>query len=216
VAIRAARARAPEETRRYPMVGGAAAWALALLGGLLTVAAAAFHGLTVAMAVAALWWGVHRLSRSLVVEISPVGLTRGLLGPRGFRARPAVLPWRSIVEIRTAWRRREDDSALETVVRDREGRTIRLSTAMGLTAYWDCLAEVVRRAPTAARVDLTDRVLADGPPGRPGLIAAIQTAAALALILAAIVAMHYVWAQGSSSLTRDLEPASAAREPRPR
>jgi hypothetical protein len=215
VTTRAARARASEESRRYPVIGGAAIWALGLLAGLLALAAV-FHRPTVAIAVAALWWGAHRVARTVVVEVSPVGLSRGLLDARLFQTRPVVVPWRSIVEIRTAWRRRGDDSALETVVRDCDGRAIRLSTAMGLTAYWECLAEVVRRAPAAARVGLTDRVLADGPPGRPDLVAAIQTAAALALILAVMVAMHYVWAQGASTVVRDLERTSAERESRPR
>lgn len=212
MATRAAPARAPEESRRYPAVGGAAAWALALLAILLTVAAAVFHGIGMAAAVAALGWTVHRLSRAMIVETSSAGLTRGLLGLGAFPARPTLIPWGSIVEVRTAWRRPGDDSALETVVRDREGRVIRLSTAMGLGAYWACLAEIVRRAPDAARVGLTDPVLADGPPGRRDLMAAGRAAAALALLLAAVVAMHYVWAQGSSSVARDLERASARDE----
>jgi hypothetical protein len=120
------------------------------------------------------------------------------------------------VEVRTGWRRPGDDSALETVVCDREGRVIRLSTAMGLAAYWACLAEIVRRAPDAARIGLTDRVLAEGPPTRQDLVAAARIAVTLALILAAIAAVHYVWAQGSSTLARDLERAFAERGPRPR
>jgi hypothetical protein len=215
VATRAAPARAPEESHRYPVVGGAAAWALALLTVLLAVAAAIFHGIGVAAAAGALGWAVHRLSRSMIVETSRVGLTRGLLGlGAAFPARPTVISWTSIVEVRTAWRRPGDDSALESVVRDREGRAIRLSSAMGLAAYWACLAEIVRRAPAAARTGLTDRVLADGPPGPRDLMAAGRAAAALTLVLAAIVAVHYVWAQGSSSLARDLERASAERESR--
>ena len=33
-------------------------------------------------------------------------------------------------------------------------------------------------------------------------------------VLAAIVAIHFLWAQGRSSLVRDLEQASAVGEPR--
>jgi len=204
----------PLGIRRYPVVGGAAAWCLPLLAVLLAAAAAAFRGVDVAAGIAAVGWAVHRLSRSVVVETSPTGLTRGLLALGTFRTRTTVIPWRSVVEVRTAWSRPGDDSALETAVHDGEGRTIRLSTTMGLAAYWACLAEIVHRAPAAARVGLTDGVLADGPPERHDLVAAIRAAAALALVLAAVMAVHYLWAQGRSSLARDLERASAVGEPR--
>jgi hypothetical protein len=204
----------PVDIHRYPVLGGAAAWGLSLLAGLLAAAAVGLRGIDVAGGIAALGWVVHRLSRSMVVETSPTGLTRGLLALGTFRTRTTVIPWRSIVEVRTAWSRPGDDSALETAVRDREGRTIRLSTTMGLAAYWACLAEIVRRAPAAARVGLTDDVLADGPSGRHDLVAAIRAVAALVLVLAALVAIHWVWAQGRSSLARDLERASAVGEPR--
>jgi hypothetical protein len=214
VATLPAPAQALEGTRHFSVVGGPAAWGLAGLAGLLVAGAAAFKGTDAAAVVAVLAWMVHRLSRSVVVETSPAGITRGLLALGAFRARPTVIAWLAVVEVRTAWLRPHDDSALETVVRDREGRSIRLSTAMGLAAYWACLAEIVRRAPSAARVGLTDDVLADGPPGQRDLVAALRAAAALALILGAIVAVHYVWAQGRSSLARDLERASATTEPR--
>lgn len=214
MATRPAPPQTAEGTRRYPVVGGPAAWGLAVLAGLLVASAAAFEGLDAAAATAAAAWLVHRLSRSVVVETSPGGLTRGLLALGAFRASPTVIAWPAVVEVRTAWRRPHDDSALETVVRDREGRSIRLSTAMGLGPYWACLAEIVRRAPAAARVGLTDDVLADGPPDRRDLVASLRAAAALALVLGAVVAIHYVWAQGRSSLARDLERASAVTEPR--
>lgn len=205
---------APVGVRRYPVLGGAAAWCLPLLAVLFAAAAGAFRAVDVAVGVAALGWAVHRLSRSVVVETSPIGLTRGLLALGTFRTRATVIPWRSIVEVRTAWARPGDDSMLETAVRDREGRTIRLSTTMGLAAYWACLAEIVRRAPAAARVGLTDGLLAEGPPERHQLVAATRAAGALALVLVAIVAVHFLWAQGRSSLVRDLEQASAVGEPR--
>ena len=204
---------APVDIRRYPVLGGAAAWGLSLLAILLAAGAVAFRGVEVAAGIAALGWAAHRLSRSVVVETSPAGLTRGVLALGTFRTRATIIPWRSIVEVSTAWCRPGDDSALETAVRDREGRTIRLSTAMGLVAYRACLAEIVRRAPAAARVGLTDGLLAEGPPGRH-LVAATRAAGALALVLAAIVAIHFLWAQGRSSLARDLEQASAVGEPR--
>jgi hypothetical protein len=206
-------ARTRVDIRRYPVVGGAAAWCLPLLAVLLA-AAGAYRGIDVAAGVAAVGWVAHRLSRSVVVETSPIGLTRGLLALGTFRTRATIIPWRTIVEVHTAWSRPGDDSALETAVRDREGRTIRLSTTMGLAAYWACLAEIARRAPAAARVGITDGVLADGPPERHDLVAAIRAAAALALVLVALAAVHYLWAQGRSSLARDLERASAVGEPR--
>jgi len=206
---------APIAVRRYPLLGGPAAWYLPLLAAVLAAGAAAFEAFDVAIAAAALGWAVHRLTRAVVVEISPAGLTRGLLGVGAFRARTTVMPWSAIVEIHTAWCRPGDDSALETTVRDREGRTIRLSTAMGLAAYWAGLAEIVRRAPAAARPGITDAVLAEGPPARHHVVSAIGTAAGLALVLAAFVTVHYLWAQGRSSLSRDLEQLGAANESAP-
>jgi hypothetical protein len=203
---------APGVARRYPLLGGAAAWYLPLLAAVLAASAVAFAAFDLAIGAAALGWAVQRLTRSLVLELSPTGLTRGVLGMGAFRARTTVIPWGAVAEVHTAWRRPADDFALETVVRDREGRTIRLSTAMGLAAYWACLAEIVRRAPAAARSGLTDGVLADGPPARHHLVSALGTVAGLALVLAALVALHALWAQGRSSLARDLEAIGAAGE----
>lgn len=203
---------APGVAGRYPLLGGAAAWYLPLLAAVLAASAVAFTAFDLAIGAAALGWAVQRLTRSLVLELSPTGLTRGVLGMGAFRARTTVIPWGDVAEVHTAWRRPADDFALETVVRDREGRTIRLSTAMGLAAYWACLAEIVRRAPAAARSGLTDGVLADGPPARHHLVSALGTVAGLALVLAALVALHALWAQGRSSLARDLEAIGAAGE----
>ena len=204
---------APIVARRYPLLGGAAAWYLPLLGAVLGVGAAAFEAFEVAIGAAALGWAVYRLTRSVVVEVSSTGLTRGLLGMGAFRARTTSIPWSAVAEVHTAWCRPGDDFALETAVRDRAGRSIRLSTAMGLAPYWACLAEIVRHVPAAARSGLTDAVLADGPPSRRHVVSALGTAAGLALILAALVAVHALWAQGRSSLVRDLERIEAAREP---
>ena len=203
---------APGVARRYPLLGGAAAWYLPLLAAVLAAGAVAFAAFDVAIGAAALGWGVQRLTRSAVLEISPTGLTRGLLGLGVFRARTTIIPWGEVAEVHTAWCCPGDDLALETAVRDREGRTIRLSTAMGLAAYWTCLAEIVRHVPAAARSGLTDGVLADGPPSRHDVASALGTVAGLALVLAALVAVHALWAQGRSSLARDLERIGAAEE----
>ena len=204
---------APIVARRYPLLGGAAAWYLPLLAAVVGAGAVAFEGLDVAIGAAALGWAVYRLTRSVVVEVSPGGLTRGLLGMGAFRARTTFIPWSAVAEVHTAWCRPGDDFALETAVRDREGRTIRQSTAMGLAPYWACLAEIVRHVPAAARSGLTDAVLADGPPSRHHVVSALGTVAGLALILAALVAVHALWAQGRSSLARDLERIGVAGEP---
>jgi len=204
---------APIVARRYPLLGGAVAWYLPLLAAVLGAGAGAFEAFDVAIGAAALGWAAYRLTRSVVVEVSSTGLTRGLLGMGVFRARTTSIPWGAVAEVHTAWCRPGDDFALETAVRDREGRTIRLSTAMGLAPYWACLAEIVRHVPSAARSGLTDAVLADGPPSRRHVVSALGTAAGLALVLAALVALHVLWAQGRSSLARDLERIGAAREP---
>lgn len=203
---------APIGMRRYPLLGGAAAWYLPLVAAVLAAGALAFEALEVAIVAVALGWAAHGLTRSVVLEISPAGLARGLLGVGAFRTRATVIPWGGIVQVHTTWSRPGDDFALESAVRDHEGRTIRLSTAMGLAAYWACLAEIVRRAPAATRSGLTERVLAEGPPGRHHVVSALGTAAGLALVLAALVAVHSLWAQGRSSLARDLERMGAAGE----
>ncbi|HSE03866.1 MAG TPA: hypothetical protein VLK35_06890 [Methylomirabilota bacterium] len=195
---------------RYPLLGGPAAWYLPLVAAVLAAGAVAYQAFDLAIGAAGLGWVAHRLIRSAVVEVSGPGLTRGLLGLGAFRTRTTVMAWSAVTEVHTAWGRPGDDFALETVVRDREGRTIGLSTAMGLAAYWACLADIVRHAPAAARTGLTNRVLADEPPTRRHLVSALGTAAGLALVLAALVAVHALWAQGRSSLARDLERIGAA------
>jgi len=152
---------APLAARRYPLLGGAAAWYLPLLAAVVAAGAVASDALEVALGGGALGWAVHRLMRALVVEVGPSGLTSGLVGMGAFRARTTVIAWSAVAEVHTDWRRPDGDLALETTVRDQEGRTIRLSTAMGLAAYWACLAEIVRNAPGARRSGLTDAVLAE-------------------------------------------------------
>lgn len=201
---------APIVVRRYPLLGGAAGWYVPILAAVLAAGAMAFEAYEVAMGAGALGWAAHRLTRSVVVELSPTGLTRGVLALGAFRAHTTVIPWDSVAEVHTTWCRPGDDVALETTVHHHDGRTIRLSTAMGVTAYWACLSEIVRRAPAGTLSGITDGVLADGPPARQHLVSAIGTAAALALILGALVSVHYLWAQGRSSLARDLERIGAA------
>jgi hypothetical protein len=200
--------------RRYPVVGGVAAWRLPLLTTLLALGGLALDAWGLAVGVVVLGWVGHRLRQSVVIEVSPDGLAQGLVLEGAFVGRTVSMSWRSVVAVETDWRGPGDESALETSVRGRDGTMIRLSTAMGFQNYWACLAEIVRQAPGAVRPGLTDAALAGGPPARRDVIAATKTAGALALILAAMIGVCYVWAQGRSSLSRDLEEA-ADLPPRP-
>jgi hypothetical protein len=118
----------------------------------------------------------------LVVEVAAAGLTRGVLLGGKFLPPALVMPWRSVVEIRTEWRRPGDCSALDTEVRGRDGAVIRLSSAMGLGAYLATLALIVRLAPGAARSGLTEEVLAEAPPDLAGAFPALVAASAAALV----------------------------------
>jgi hypothetical protein len=195
--------------RRYPVVGGLAGLRVPLMTALLALGGLAMGTQEMAVAVLALGWVAHGLWRSVVIEVSPDGLARRL-GVRGVLVGPtASLSWSSVVAVETGWREPDDYRALETAVRGRDGTTIRISTAMGCRNYWACLAEIVRRAPWAARAGLTDATLAGGPPGPRDVVEAARTAGTLALILGAMVGVCYVWAQGRSALSRDLEEAAA-------
>ena len=167
---------------RYPLVAGVAIWRFPLLGGLL-LAGGLSLGVWELAALSALGaiLATH-LDRSQVIEVSPAGLCRGFLLGGRFVARGPVLAWPAIAEIQTSWRA-PDRAALETVVRDRHRSALRLSSAMGLRAYWTLLAEIARRAPAAARTELTPDVLAQGPPGQPFPPRAALVAGALALAI---------------------------------
>jgi hypothetical protein len=155
----------------------------------------------------------HGLGRSLAIEIAPGGLTRGLCLNGGFLGPTTTMSWPAIAEIRTEWCRPGDDTAMQTVVRHRDGATIRFSTAMGIARYRRCLGEIADRALGARRSGLTDAILAEPPAGRRETLAAAATAAALGLTLVALVGLHYVWAQGPSTLARYQDPASPAAVP---
>jgi hypothetical protein len=191
--------------RRYRVVGGAAAWCLPLATTGLVVAALALGSPEIAAVAGALGWVGHGVSRGLVVESAPAGLTRGLVVRDRFLATAAVMPWRTVLEVRTDRARPGDDAALVTTVRDAEGRTVRFSTLMGLGDFLACLAEIARRAPAAARAGLTDALLAEGSLPTHHARPSAMAMAALSLILLALVGMHHVWAQGTSSLARYLE-----------
>ncbi|HSE94569.1 MAG TPA: hypothetical protein VLD61_01680 [Methylomirabilota bacterium] len=206
--------------RRYPAVGGAAArWGSLLIVALVVYGALGRDawGLALGTVVAAVI--LVGLRRSLVIEVSPDGLARGVILQDAFVAQPRAMAWGAVVDIHTQWSRPRDLSSLETTIRARDGATIRLSTAMGLTSYWACLADVVRHAPGANRSGLTEAMLAEGPPGRRDVYAAAMVAGVLALVLVALTGVFYVWAQGRSSLARYLEetghPSASVRGAEP-
>jgi hypothetical protein len=197
---------------RYPVVGGAAAWRLPLLTGMIVLAGLVLDAWAIAAGVAVLGGVGHRLWRSVVIEVSPDGLARGLRLDGVFVGATTSMAWSSVAGVETDWWAPDDHRALETSVRSRDGTTIRISTAMGLRAYRACLAEIIRRAPGAARSSLTDAALVSGPPARPGV--AVGTASVLALILGVLVGFGYLLAQGRSSLARYLEEEAPMASPR--
>lgn len=192
---------------RYRLQGAVVAGTVPLLAGAAALAATTSGTLDLALVTAVLGWAWYALCRSFLLELSAAALTRGLVLGGRFLPGATVIALDAITAVHTDWRRPGDHSALETIVRDREGRAIRFSTAMGLHRYWACLAAVVGAAPQAARSGVTGAVLADGPPARRHAVSAALTAGALALVLAAMVAVHYLWAQGRSSHARQLEAA---------
>ena len=196
-------------TVRYPVVGGVAALGVPFLTGLATWSAIALVDWDVALVAATLGAIAYRLWRNAVVEVSPVGLTRGFLLRGVFLGRATVIPRPAVREVHTRWCRPRDDSALETIVRGRDGVAIRVSTRMGLGAYFACLAAVISHAPGAARTGLTDAALADGPPTRRDIVSAAATAGTLSLVLLVLVSIFWAWGQGRSYLSRYLEEIGA-------
>jgi hypothetical protein len=205
----------PADLRQFPVAGGIATWPIPVVTGLLSLGALGLEAFDVALGVALLGFVAQKLWRGGVIETSDVGLTRGFVLSGRFAGRATVMRWDTVTDIHTRWRHPGDDTALLTFVRDADGRTIRLSTAMGLQSYWRCLDSIAARAPRATRSGLTDAVLAEGPPGRRGLLSAAATAGALALVVVAVVGVHYLWAQGRSSFARQLEQAAQTPPPSP-
>jgi hypothetical protein len=201
------------ELRQYRVAGGIAAWPIPVFSGILSLGALGLDALEIALAVALLGFIGQTVWLGRVVETSPVGLTRGFMLNGRFLGRATVIPWRAVASVHTEWRRPGDDTSLETIVRDADGRSIHFSSAMGLHDYWACLAAIVGSTPLARRSGLTDVIIAEGLPGRRGLVSAAATAGALALVVVAVVGVHYLWAQGRSSVVRQLEQAGQLSEP---
>lgn len=184
----------PGGVQRYPAVGG-----------LLAICALAAGAWDLALVAAVVGGAI----RGLVIEVSPGGLTRSFAPGGAFVGPTTALPWPAVSEVHTDRRRPGDGSALETIVRGRDA-TIRLSTAMGLAAYWRCLADVAGRAPGASRSGLTEATLADGSPSRRHAVCAAATAGCLGLVIVALVGLHYVRRRGEGSLARHLRDTAGA------
>jgi hypothetical protein len=192
-------------TRHLPVVGGIAAWPVPVVAGTLAAGALGLGLLEIAAAIGVLAFVAHTVLRGMIVELAPRGLTRGFVLNGRFIGRATVMPWSSVVSVHTDWRRPGDDTALATTVRDAHGHVIHFTTAMGLSAYWSCLATVVAAASSAHRSGLTETIVAGDPPSRRSVLSAAATAGVLGLVILAVVGLHYVLAQGRSSLSRALE-----------
>jgi hypothetical protein len=200
------------EVRQYRVVGGIATWPIPVVSGILALGALSLNLPELTLGIALIAFVAQTLWLGGVVEASSRGISRGFLLDGRFLGRTTVIAWDAIASVHTEWRRPGDDTALVTIVEDRAGRAIRFSTTMGLRQYWACLANVAARAPLRARSGLTEALLADGLPGRRGMLAAAATAGALALVVVAVVGVHYIWAQGRSSFARHLEQSETAPE----
>jgi hypothetical protein len=170
-----------EVERRYPVVGGLAAWRFPIVFGFLTAAAAGADEWSVACVLVATGLFAHALEQGAVIAISPRGLTRGFVIGSSFVGPARIVSWESIVEIATGWRGGGDYTALETTVHSRDGVVLRFGSRMGLAAYQVLLADVNMHAPvTAFRSGLTQQVIDEAR--RPGFGISPVWATALSLV----------------------------------
>ena len=98
---------------------------------------------------------------ALIGRLTVRGVTREITVGRTLVTPTRTLAWRSVQEIATRWRRPRDFSALDTIVTAADGSWLSFGTRMGFRAYATLLADVVRHAPHARRIGLTDQVLAE-------------------------------------------------------
>jgi len=175
-----------EMARRYPTVGGIAAWRIPCLFGPCALAAELvgewmIAGVIVVVA-ATMWW----VERALIIEVSSTGLAWGLVVGGRFLGTARVIPWRSVEEVATSWRHENDFTALDTVVRGLNGEEVRFGTRMGLGAYRALLATIDRHTLGARRTGLTGQFLAEPPVSTRrmvrGFAAALSTLVFLAIL----------------------------------
>jgi hypothetical protein len=178
-----------EPAPRYRALGGLAGWRVPLVAGVIAAGAVLAGHWTFACMLAAAGLAARSLDRAVVLDVSTMGLSRGVAVAGVFLTPARVIAWRSVDEIATFWRGPRDFTALETVVTSRETGSIHFSSRMGYAAYRALLTEVVRRAPRARRTGLTDELLAETAPTPRRLSArgvAVLVAAALMAALAFI------------------------------
>jgi hypothetical protein len=152
--------------RRYPGLGGLAAWRVPLLGGGIALGAAAAGDWVLVVASVVLGIVLEGLDRSVVLEVSPRGLARAFAVGGALVGPARAVAWDRVEEVRTSWRRPRDFTGLVTTVVGGDGADITFGTEMGLKPYSALVVEVVRRAPRARRTGLTERVVAETVPAR--------------------------------------------------
>ena len=175
-----------EPIRRYRALGGLAGWRVPLVVGVLALGAALAGHWTFACILAAAGLAARGLDRAVVLDVSAMGLSRGIAVAGAFVMPARVIAWRSVDEIATGWRGPRDFTALETVVTSRDAGAIHFSSRMGYAAYRTLLADVVRRAPRARRTGLTDELLAETAPAPRRLSARTVALLVVAAFLAAL------------------------------
>ena len=144
--------------RRYRLLGGLLAWRIPVVVVVLSAAALWTREWAIATGVAVLGAMIWQLDGAAIVEVSSQGLACGYALPGGVVAGVRVVRWRLVDAVETRWLRPNDFTALETIVRARDG-SVRFTTSMGLRAHRRVLREVERRAPHARHLGLTDEVL---------------------------------------------------------
>jgi hypothetical protein len=181
-----------EPARRYRALGGLAGWRVPLIVGVIALGVALAGHWTFACMLAAAGLAARGVDRAVVLDVSTMGLSRGVAIAGAFVTPARVIAWRAVEEIATSWRGPRDFTALETVVTSREAGTIHFSSRMGYAAYRALLAEVARRAPRARRTGLTDEVLAEDAPPVRRMSARVVAVLAVAGFLLAVALIAWV------------------------
>jgi hypothetical protein len=156
----APRADAPAP-RLYPAVGGIFAWRVPGLTALFALCGLVVDGWVAAAFIGCLGLAGGAVERAVAFEATSAGLARVLTFAGVPLGSGRLLAWNSITRITTRWTRPRDFTALETIVIDESGESVRFGSRMGLAAYRALIADVARHAPAARREGLTDQILAE-------------------------------------------------------
>ncbi|MGH7309039.1 MAG: hypothetical protein ACREK6_10135, partial [Candidatus Rokuibacteriota bacterium] len=89
--------------RRYSVLGGVARWPIVWLSGTLALGTAAL-GADLLVIVLVLGLVAYRAVGSVMVELSPRGLTRGLVVQGRFLGRTTVMAWHAVASVHSDWR----------------------------------------------------------------------------------------------------------------